>query len=114
VSEVRYRQWAAARTNEIYQIAKRGVKRGAKGSLPVITQTPGGEACILATGRTLERGIRGTWPSASRACIGRQDIVSERTNKIIISLPEVREDVMVRLDVCISATHVVAWDGGRQ
>jgi hypothetical protein len=46
---VRYRPWA--RTNGIYEIAKRGVKRGAKGALPLITQTPRGEACILATGR---------------------------------------------------------------
>jgi hypothetical protein len=46
---VRYRPWAL--TNGIYEIAKRGVKRGAKGALPLITQTPRGEACILATGR---------------------------------------------------------------
>jgi hypothetical protein len=75
---VRYRQWT--RTNGIYEIVKRGVKRGAKGALPLpqgiygarilffvsartnkrhhhhlITPTPRGEACILATGR---RGAR--------------------------------------------------------
>jgi hypothetical protein len=47
--------WSWALTNGIYEIAKRGVKRGAKGDLPLITQTPRGEACILATGR---RGAR--------------------------------------------------------
>jgi hypothetical protein len=50
---VKYRPWA--HTNGIYEIAKRGVKRGAKGALPLITQTPRGEACILATRR---RGTR--------------------------------------------------------
>jgi hypothetical protein len=42
-------------TNGIYEIVKRGVKRWAKGDLPLITQTPRGEACILATRR---RGAR--------------------------------------------------------
>ena len=50
---MRYRPWAL--TDGIYEIAKRGVKRGAKGAQPLITQTPRGEACILATGR---RGTR--------------------------------------------------------
>jgi hypothetical protein len=50
---VRYRPWV--RTNGIYEITKRGVKSGAKGDQPLITQTPRGEVCILVTGR---RGTR--------------------------------------------------------
>ena len=50
---MRYRPWAL--TDGIYEIAKLGVKRGAKGVQPLITQTLPGEACILATGR---RGTR--------------------------------------------------------